>query len=84
MHYYQYLIITTKVPLVVNITVRRFDINVAIGILRCDEPLFELLIFGLLCEYIYMFYFVLSSANFTKVFANLNLVLVLSKTNFKN
>ena len=35
------LIITTKVPLAVNIIVQKFDINVALGILRWDIPLFE-------------------------------------------
>ena len=84
MHYYQCLIIITRVLLAINIIVQRLDINVALGISRCDEPLFELLNFGLLCEYIYMVYFVLSSTNFTLVSTNLNLVLVLNKTNFKN
>ena len=41
MHYCQCLIITTRVPLVVNIIVQRLYINVALGILRWDEPLFE-------------------------------------------
>lgn len=41
MHYYQCLIITTRVPLAINITVQRFDINVALGILRWVMPLFE-------------------------------------------
>ena len=30
-----------KIPLAINITVQRLDINVALGILRCDLPFFE-------------------------------------------
>ena len=41
MNYCQCLIITTRVPLEVNIIVKRLDINVALGILGWDEPLFE-------------------------------------------
>ena len=41
MNYCQCLIITTRVPLEVNIIVKRLDINVALGILGWDGPLFE-------------------------------------------
>ena len=49
-HYDQCLIFTTRVPLAVNITVKRLYINVTLGILGWDEPLFELLNFCVLCE----------------------------------
>lgn len=41
MPYYQYLIITTRLPLAINIEVQRQDINVALGILRWVISLFE-------------------------------------------
>lgn len=41
MFYYQCLTITTRVPLVVNISVKRLDIDGKLGILRWVMPLFE-------------------------------------------
>ena len=39
--YCQCLITTPRVPLTINITVQRLDINAALGILRWVVPLFE-------------------------------------------
>jgi len=48
--YYQCLIITTRYPLAVNITVQILDINGALGVLRWVKPLFE---------YFIMIYFII-------------------------
>ena len=76
MNYCQCLITATRVPLTINITVQRLDINVVLGILRWDLPLFEFVDYciWLLMRTCLFVCFVLFTASAYTISANINYI----------